>query len=136
MNTFFSEETDKKIRTKNILVVDDEPGWRDLLSFELKDRGCEVTAVSNPEDALVCLRKNSFDLVITDVRMPGGMDGVDFIQAYAREKPDQKAIFITGYAEEEKLEQALVAGQRLCIKKPFIFDEFFELLVQLLSPKQ
>lgn len=100
-----------------ILIVDDEPGWRDLLSFELSDY--DVMTASNAAEALDLLRQRAFDLVITDVRMPGELDGIDLIQTYRRENPAQKAIFITGYAIEDKLAQALREKSVLCLKKPF-----------------
>ena len=65
------------------------------------------------------MSRHVFDLVISDARMPGELDGIDMIQKFRREKPSQKAIFITGYAVEEKIEQALEQGSVLCLKKPF-----------------
>lgn len=115
-----------------ILVVDDEPGWRDLLILELSTDDCHVTAASNSMQALALLHKQSFDLVITDVRMPGEIDGIDMIQAYRRENPAQKAIFITGYAIEEKIEQALEQGSVLYLKKPFQAEELQKAIQSLL----
>lgn len=115
-----------------ILVVDDEPGWRDLLCLELSTENCEVAAVSNAMEALALLHRQNFDLVITDVRMPGEIDGIDLIQAYRRENPAQKAIFITGYAVEEKIEQALEQGSVLCLKKPFQSEELLKAIQSLL----
>ncbi len=115
-----------------ILIVDDEPGWRDLLSLELSADDHEVTATSNAMEALALLHRQSFDLVITDVRMPGEIDGIDLIQAYRRENPSQKAIFITGYAVEEKIERALEPGSVLCLKKPFQAEELQKAIQSLL----
>jgi CheY-like chemotaxis protein len=117
-----------------ILVVDDELGWRELLSLELSAGDCEVTAASNAMEALAFLHKQSFDLVITDVRMPGEIDGIDMIQAYRRENPAQKAIVITGYAVEEKIEQALEQGSVVCLKKPFQSEELQKAIQSLLVP--
>ena len=114
-----------------ILVVDDEPGWRDLLSLELTSEDCAVVTASSADEALVRLREQSFHLVITDVRMPGGMDGIDLIQTYRRENPAQKAIFITGYATEEKVEQALERGVVLCLRKPFESQELLNAINSL-----
>ena len=103
-----------------VLVVDDEPGWRDFLSLELSSEDRCVTTASNAMQALDLLRQEPFDLVITDVRMPGKFDGIDLIQVYRRENPAQKAIFMTGYAVEEKIEHALEAGHAVCLRKPFL----------------
>ena len=121
-----------KVKFK-ILVVDDEPGWRDLLCLELFSEDREVVTPSNAEEALKRLQQHSFDLIITDARMPGRLDGIDLIQTYRREKPEQKAIFITGYALEEKIEQALEPGAVVCIKKPFESRELFAAIQSLLA---
>ena len=120
----------KKIR---ILVVDDEQGWRDLLSLELSSEDCEVLTASNAEEALKLLHRQSFDLIITDARMPGPLDGIDLIKTYRDEYPGQKAIFITGYAVEEKIEQALEEGTVLCLKKPFQSEELLSAIQGLLA---
>ena len=109
----------EKIKEIKILVVDDEQGWRDLLCLELSSESCIVTTALNPSDALSILRREPFDLVITDVQMPGKLDGIDLIQTWRLENPSQKAIFITGYALEEKLDRALEAGSVMCLRKPF-----------------
>ena len=102
-----------------ILIVDDEPGIRKLLTFEFNYQGYETTAVENADEALLALKEGSFELVITDIRMPGSMDGIDLIEAYRKEKPGQYAIFMTGYAVEEKLTLALQNPHSICFKKPF-----------------
>ncbi len=121
-----------KIKLK-ILVVDDEPGWRDLLSLELFSEDREVVTASNADEALKLLCRQSFDLIITDARMPGQLDGIDLIQTYRREHPAQKAIFITGYAVEEKIEQALEQGGVLCLRKPFESQELLNAIQSILA---
>jgi CheY-like chemotaxis protein len=121
-----------ELKKYKILVVDDEPGWRDLLCLELTTENQEVRTASSAGEALDLLRKESFDLVITDVRMPGKLDGIDLIQTCRQGNPAQKAILITGYAVEEKIEQALVQGSVLCLKKPFESRELLGALQSLL----
>ena len=129
-----SETKQLEISTKNkILVVDDEPGWREWLSYELTPKGNEIVSASNASEGLACLEQQSFDLVITDVRMPGPMDGIDLIEAHRRMKPSQKVIFITGYAADEKLEKALESGCCRCLKKPFDIDQLFHEIQSLLQ---
>ena len=123
----------EEMKKFKILVVDDEQGWRDLLSLELSSKDCTVKAAANAAEALDLLRCESFDLVITDVRMPGELDGIDLIQTYRRENPAQKAIFITGYAMEEKIEQALETNSVLCLKKPFENQKLLNAIQSLLA---
>ena len=108
---------------RQILVVDDEPGLRKLLEFELKYLGYETTLAENADAALVLLRQKPFDLVITDIRMPGTMDGIDLVEVYRKENPSQRVIFMTGYAIEEKLTQALKNPLNVCFRKPFNLHE-------------
>ena len=116
-----------------ILIVDDEPGWRELLSYELTPRDYEIVSANNASEGLACLAHRSFDLVITDVRMPGQMDGIDLIAAHRRTNSSQKVIFITGYATDEKLEKALKFGCCRCLKKPFDIDQLFHEIQSLLQ---
>ena len=126
---------EKPLKKLKVLIVDDELGWRDLLSLELSSEYCFVVTASSAAEALEILRQESFDLVITDVRMPGELDGIDLVQTWRREKPAQKAILITGYAVEEKVEQALEEGCVLCLKKPFESQALFS-AIQSLLPAQ
>ena len=65
-------------RFRSVLVVDDEASMRHLLSVILTDHGCEARAVATAEDALRELAARDYDLVLTDVRMPG-MDGLELL---------------------------------------------------------
>lgn len=128
-STSVSQSFGKK--TARILVVDDEPGWRDLLTFELDELGYEVMTAPDGSRGLEILRQSSFDLVITDVRMPGSLDGIDSIEIYRRENATQKVIFITGYAVEEKLARALDSKFNFCLKKPFAQEDLAKLISQI-----
>ena len=116
----------------NVLVVDDEQGWRDLLAMELVPSGFRATTASSGPEALEILKRESFDLIISDIQMAGGMDGIDFIEHQRRNKPDQKVIFITGYALEEKLNTALQNPLSICLRKPFEMDQLFETISKFL----
>ncbi len=116
-----------------ILVVDDEPGIRGLLQYELGFSGYETVTVESADQALEILQGHPVDLVITDIRMPGSMDGIDFIETYRKENPHQKVIFMTGYAIEEKISLALQNPLSFCIKKPFDIQELSEMIAQCLN---
>ena len=121
-----------KTRKLNVLIVDDEPGYRDLLTFQLNSMGLEAKAAQSAVDALGALNSYSYSLIVTDIRMPGGLDGIDFVEAYRKQRPDQKVIFITGFAEEQKLAQALGHSFTRCIYKPFELEDFLLAVRQLL----
>ncbi len=122
----------KDVKAK-VLIVDDEPGWRDLLSYELSPREFEISIAGNPSEALFLLNQRSFDLIITDVRMPGPMDGIDLVETYRLQNPLQKVIFITGYATDEKLAEATQSKHSACLKKPFNIEMLFDEIEKLIQ---
>ena len=122
----------QKTRKLNVLVVDDEPGYRDLLTFQLNSIGLEAQSAQNAVEALSALNSSFYSLIVTDIRMPGGLDGIDFVEAYRKQRPDQKVIFITGFAEEQKLAQALGHSFTRCLYKPFELEDFLLAVRQLL----
>ncbi len=84
-------------RTKNrILVVDDEEGLRLLYKEELEEDGAEVELASSGEEALEKLEKNSIDLVLLDIKMPG-MDGVEVLRRVKEKWKDLPVILCTAY---------------------------------------
>lgn len=117
----------------SFLIVDDEMGWRDLLSYELAPKGYAVALANNATEGLARLQQQAFDVIITDVRMPGPMDGIDLINAYRQQKPAQKVIFITGYAKDEKLIKALEPKHSRCLKKPMDIEQLFHEIEDLLQ---
>jgi CheY-like chemotaxis protein len=107
---------------KKIMIVDDEQGYRDLLHMELSGQGYTVlTAASGPE-ALAILESEEVDLIITDMKMPK-MDGLDVLIASRRLRPDIPIILMTGYAVEERVQEALARKASVCLRKPFQINE-------------
>jgi len=120
-------------KKKKILVVDDEKGLRDMLAYELNFLGYEAVLSQNADEAIVLLRENTFDLLITDIRMPGSMDGIDMVDLRRKEDPGLKAIFISGFTLEDKLNRALEHPLSACLKKPFDLQELSEALKKFLA---
>lgn len=84
------------------------------------------------QSALTLLKKEDVDLIISDVRMPGDLDGIDLIEAQRRKKPGQKVILMTGYALDERFAKAQKVGITHCIRKPFELTELESAIHQLL----
>jgi signal transduction histidine kinase/CheY-like chemotaxis protein len=106
-----------------ILVVDDSQDTTEMLSRLLKFSGATVTAASSGEDALRLLAGNSFDVVLSDISMPG-MDGFEFLRKL-RQVPgraDVPILALTGYGRPEDVERAQAAGFYSHITKPFDFE--------------
>ncbi|HAH31443.1 MAG TPA: hypothetical protein DCL44_03910 [Elusimicrobia bacterium] len=112
---------------KIILVVDDEPGYRDLLHLELSDQGYTVLTAGGGYEALEILNKGKVDLIITDMKMPK-MDGLDVVIASRRLRPDIPIILTTGYAVEERVQEALARKASVCLRKPFNISELVGLV--------
>ena len=83
------------ISPKKVLVVDDEMGIRCLLSEVLKKNGFDVTMAKDGQESLEQLGRERFDLVVTDIRMPG-VDGIAVLKWMRQESRKEKIILMTG----------------------------------------
>ena len=101
-----------------ILVVDDEPSIRDLLSKTLALAEYEVDLAPDGKTAIERMRIVPYDLLITDLRMPG-VDGLTVIREGRRLKPDLPVIIITGYSSEASAIEAVNLGVSGYLTKPF-----------------
>ena len=104
-------------RISRVLVADDEPEIRDVL-YDLLSPAYECTAVGSAEEALLCLRKGQYDLVISDIMM-GGMSGIEMIPHVLKMSPDIVVIMISGVQTVESAINALRAGAFDYVMKPF-----------------
>ncbi|NQT89570.1 sigma-54-dependent Fis family transcriptional regulator [bacterium] len=115
----------------SILIVDDEPIKRSVLEDQLRDLGYDVTVSANPLEAGVHLRERSFDVILTDLRMPG-QDGISFLRDIRRDRPDQAVILMTGYGTVETAVEAMKLGAFDYVQKPFATEELLLKLDRLL----
>ncbi len=111
---------------ESMLVVDDMPEQRELACTILKKLGCTVYAVPCGEDAVAYLRARKADMVILDMIMEPGIDGLETFKRISEFKPDQRFVIVSGYAETERLKEIQRLGCRLCIKKPYSIAEIGE----------
>jgi len=112
------EDMQAKRLTSRILVVDDEADVRLLLAREIGDREHEVVAVTDSAQAMEEMDRGDFDVVLTDVRMPG-MDGMDLARWIKRTRPDTNVIVMTGYGSLETANRAVDLGAFDYLPKPF-----------------
>ncbi|PLX80929.1 MAG: DNA-binding response regulator [Desulfuromonas sp.] len=106
---------------EKILIVDDEEGMRRLLSRILVKEGYETAAVGSGEEAMQQVAHDEFDLVITDMKMPG-MDGLQLLAELKGFDPQLPIIVMTAYGTVESAVQALRSGAYDFITKPFETD--------------
>ena len=102
---------------KHILLVDDDALMRRSLTFNLEQAGYRVSAAANAEDALALARRDSPDLILLDIGLPG-MDGLDLTKAVKHLRPDIDVVVITGYPTIESAKEAVRLGAQNYIAKP------------------
>jgi len=107
---------------RSILVVDDEKDMLLLLKRSLEpDLKCHVTIASSAEEALKIYHKHHFDLVLTDIKMPG-MNGLELLEIIKRDSPDQTVIMMTAFGSIDSAVEAMKSGAYDFITKPFDHD--------------
>lgn len=107
---------------EKILVVDDEPSLREVLSIMLKQAGYSVISVNDGEEAVELVQKEIFDLVITDLRMPK-IDGMEVLKAVKSASPETVVLIITAFATADSAVEAMKQGAYDYLTKPFQVDE-------------
>jgi len=107
---------------ESILVVDDIAEQREIASEMLEQLGYVVHTVSSGEAAVAYLQENSADILVLDMIMPPGMDGLDTYRQILQFKPNQKTIITSGFAETERVKEALSLGAGAYIKKPYMLE--------------
>ncbi len=119
---------------ETILVVDDEPAIRLLIAELLEDLGYVVLQAERGADALTILQsKAAIDLLITDVGLPGGMNGRQVADAARDVRPDLKILFVTGYAENAALAHDTLEPGMHVLPKPFAIAELIGRVTELLE---
>ncbi len=110
--------TDNGLESASILVVDDEAAIRYSVSKTLQRVGYSVREASNGEDALDIIRAEAFDVVLTDIRMPPGLDGVELVRRIKDTDPDTVVILMTAYPSLNTAVEALRLGAHDYLIKP------------------
>lgn len=104
--------------TEKILIVDDDPIQRDVALTLLKKLGYDASSAVSGEEAIDHIQKYRQELMIIDMIMPDGIDGVETYKRALEIKPGQQAIMMSGYSRAGKIEQAKELGIRVFVTKP------------------
>ncbi len=107
-----------------ILLADDDKSVRRVIQFKLGKEGFDVTAVEDGQQAMDSLRKNRFDLLLADIRMPI-LDGIELLKQSRAVQPDLKIILITAHGTVSQAVEAVKLGAFDYITKPFEDEELF-----------
>lgn len=104
---------------QRVLVVEDEYLIRTLLSDELRDEGYDVIEASNADEALLILETAVPDLIISDVRMPGSIDGLGLLALVSQSHPTLRVIITSGHLQPTL---ATAAGATQFVPKPYSLE--------------
>jgi CheY-like chemotaxis protein len=113
-------------RGESVLVVDDVPEQREIASLLLTRLGYRVAVAHNGQQAVDYLTERPADLLLLDMIMPPGMDGLETYRRILQVRPGQKAIIVSGYSETERVRDALRLGVGIYIKKPYALQKIAE----------
>jgi DNA-binding NtrC family response regulator len=121
--------------TASILVVDDEPAIQDILTWALSAEGYRVATAGNGEEALARVEREDFDIIVTDIVMPG-IDGLEVLERSRVLNPRAAVIVMTAYAALETAIAALRRGASDYLEKPFSVDLLKERVQRLLQYRE
>ncbi|MBI5342470.1 MAG: sigma-54-dependent Fis family transcriptional regulator [Deltaproteobacteria bacterium] len=116
---------------KRILVVEDDPGLRFTLTDHLEEAEFSVVGAGDGLEAVRLLAAETFDIVVTDIRLPG-KDGLEVLKEAKAKTPAPSVITITGYGSVESAVAAMKLGAEDYLTKPFSMEEFMMLLNKVL----
>jgi two-component system cell cycle sensor histidine kinase/response regulator CckA len=108
---------------ESVLVVDDVAEQRDVASRLLARLGYEVHAVSSGEEAVEYLASNQADILVLDMIMEPGIDGLETYQRVLEINPTQKTIIVSGFSETDRVKEAHKLGAGAYVKKPYIMEK-------------
>jgi DNA-binding NtrC family response regulator len=117
---------------KRILIIDDDEDMRSLLADLLEGEGFEPESVDNGSEAFRKMVHQSYDLVITDIRMTG-LSGLDILPGLKKLQPGISVVAITAFGSDEVHRKALIRGADVYLEKPVRLEDLRRLVHRLLD---
>jgi DNA-binding NtrC family response regulator len=114
--------------TFKILVVDDEVDFLETIVNRLKKRNLNAIGVPSGEEAVALVKEQSFDVIILDVKMPGGMDGIEAMREIKKIQPLVEVLLLTGHASIETSIEGMKLGAFDYSLKPIKLDDLLQKL--------
>ena len=108
---------------QRVMVIDDLPEQIEIATIILKKLGYAPVSASSGEEAVAYLKSHSVDLLLLDMIMPPGMDGLKTYQKILEIHPGQKAIVVSGYAENDRVKEVQRLGAKDYLKKPYTIEK-------------
>ena len=117
---------------KRVLIVEDDEEMRGLLSDVIEEEGYKTDSVDNGSEAFRKLVKESFALIITDIRMPG-LTGLEILPGMKKLQPEAPVIVITAFGSEEVQRKAFEKGANAYLEKPIHLQKLRRLIHDMVS---
>ena len=117
------------------LVIDDDKTMLDLMKFQLKAEGFDVTAADCGEKGLSYVEENEFDIILTDLNLPD-IDGIEMVRRCKEFASNTEIIMVTGFGSVEKAIEATKAGAFYYVEKPIEFEELLILIEKAVDRKK
>ena len=118
-----------------VLVVDDETDFLETIIKRLQKRGLEAQGVPQGEAAIELMKERRFDVVLLDIKMPGGMDGIETFRELKKLQPLTEVIFLTGHATLESSVEGMKLGAFDYLIKPVKLDDLLPKLAEAFRKK-
>ena len=122
--------------TGRILVIDDEPLQQDIARRMLLRYGYDVDVCGSGEEAVAFLENEKVDLLLVDMLMPPGIDGLQTYERILKMHPGQKAIVVSGYAENTDVKRVMQLGAGAFIRKPYSIYQMAQIVKKELATNQ
>jgi len=123
------------VETSRVLVVDDEVDFLETVVNRLKKRKFEAEGVTSGEAAVELLKAKPFDVVVLDMKMPGGMDGIETFREMRKIQPYVEVILLTGHASVETSIEGMKLGAFDYLLKPVKFEELLAKLAAAIEKR-
>jgi len=123
-----------RLKSIKTLLVDDDEFIRDSLSIAFTNKGCFLETAENAEEGLLALKKERFDIIISDLRLPG-KDGLEFFKSVRNSQPDSLCVLITAYRDKFISSEISAMGIHDFIEKPFSVGALVKSLVSLVTSR-
>lgn len=108
---------------ESVLIVDDLPEQREVAASLIERLGYQAHAVASGEEAVAYLKTHKADVLLLDMLMDPGIDGLETYKRVLDIHPGQKAVIVSGYSETERVRQAMELGVSAYIRKPYLLDK-------------
>lgn len=118
-----------------ILVVDDEIDFLETIINRLEKRKLDAKGVTSGEQAIALLKEELFDVIILDIKMPGGMDGIEALREIKKIQPLTEVLLLTGHASVETSIEGMKLGAFDYLLKPIKFEELLQKIAAAFEKK-